>query len=113
MIGERWRIGEDVVLEVSGPRIPCRTFQGWLERSGWMLTFTRATRPGACLRVVEEGHLCAGDGVEVVSRPDHGVTVALALRALTREPDLLPYLLPVEALPEEEREAIRRRLAKG
>src|SRR4051812_28778100 len=30
LIGERWRIGPDVVLEVSCPRIPCATFQGWL-----------------------------------------------------------------------------------
>jgi MOSC domain-containing protein YiiM len=34
LIGERWRIGLDVVLEVSCPRIPCGTFQGWLERDG-------------------------------------------------------------------------------
>ncbi|WP_143320844.1 MOSC domain-containing protein, partial [Cellulomonas iranensis] len=26
LIGERWRVGPDVVLEVTGGRIPCRTF---------------------------------------------------------------------------------------
>ena len=35
LIGERWRVGPDVVLEVSCPRIPCATFQGWLGRPGW------------------------------------------------------------------------------
>jgi MOSC domain-containing protein YiiM len=30
LIGERWRIGTDLILEVSSPRIPCGTFQGWL-----------------------------------------------------------------------------------
>src|ERR1700761_5927932 len=55
LVGERWRIGEDVVLEVSGPRIPCSTFQGWLDRPGWMKEFTRAERPGAYLRVVHPG----------------------------------------------------------
>ena len=34
LIGERWRIGSDVVLEVSSGRIPCRTFQGQWARSG-------------------------------------------------------------------------------
>src|ERR1043165_2745391 len=29
-IGERWRVGGALVLEVSLPRIPCRTFAGWL-----------------------------------------------------------------------------------
>ena len=32
VIGERWRIGPNVVLEVCIPRIPCGTFQGWLAR---------------------------------------------------------------------------------
>ena len=34
VIGERWRIGRNVVLEVCIPRIPCGTFQGWLARAG-------------------------------------------------------------------------------
>src|SRR3954468_5719257 len=28
LIGERWTIGEDVVLEVTSPRVPCSTFRG-------------------------------------------------------------------------------------
>jgi len=28
LIGERWRIGADLILEVSSPRIPCGTFPG-------------------------------------------------------------------------------------
>nr|BFE83045.1 hypothetical protein GCM10020093_056460 [Planobispora longispora] len=55
------------------------------------------------------GDIRAGDPVEVVHRPDHDVTVALAFRALTREPDLLPRLLAADALPEEDRELVRRR----
>lgn len=53
LIGERWRIGPDVVLEVSCPRIPCATFQGWLERGGRIKRFTRAAarRIPACDRV--------------------------------------------------------------
>src|SRR5919197_6026620 len=30
LIGERWRVGRRLLLEVTSPRIPCRTFQGWL-----------------------------------------------------------------------------------
>jgi MOSC domain-containing protein YiiM len=33
LIGEHWRIGPDVILEVSCPRIPCGTFQGWLAQA--------------------------------------------------------------------------------
>lgn len=109
LIGERWRIGPDAVLEVSCARIPCATFQGWLEREGWIKQFTRAARPGAYLRVIEPGEIRAADPVEVVHRPHHDVTVALVFRAMTLEPRLLPRLLAAEALPEEEKELARRR----
>ncbi|MGS2648797.1 MOSC domain-containing protein [Streptosporangium sp. LJ11] len=109
LIGERWRIGPDVVLEVSCPRLPCATFQGWLEREGWTKRFTRAALPGAYLRVIEPGDIRAADPVEIVHRPAHKVTVALTFRAMTSEPDLLPRLLAADALPEEIRDRARRR----
>jgi MOSC domain-containing protein YiiM len=109
LIGERWRIGPDVVLEVSSPRIPCATFQGWLEREGWIQRFTRAALPGAFLRVIEPGEIRAADPVQIVHRPGHDVTVALVFRAMTREPELLARLLAADALPEETRELARRR----
>ncbi|WP_422743406.1 MOSC domain-containing protein [Micromonospora sp. WMMD754] len=110
LIGERWRVGADLVLEVSCPRIPCGTFQGWLGEHGWIKRFTRAARPGAYLRVIEPGSVQAGDPLEVVHRPDHDVTVALTFRAGTLEPELLPRLLVADALAEDTREWIRRRL---
>ena len=111
LIGERWRIGSDVILEVSCARIPCATFQGWLERDGWIKRFTQAARPGAYLRVIEPGDIRAADQVEIVHRPDHDVTVALVFRAMTLEPDLLPRLLVAEALPLEGKELARKRSA--
>ncbi|MDQ1641257.1 MAG: hypothetical protein QOJ90_608, partial [Actinomycetota bacterium] len=37
VIGERWQIGADgLVLEVTAPRIPCRTFQGWMDEPHWV-----------------------------------------------------------------------------
>jgi MOSC domain-containing protein YiiM len=104
LIGERWRLGLDVILEVSCPRIPCATFQGWLERDGWIKRFTQAALPGAYLRVIAPGDIRAGDPVEVVHRPDHDVTVALVFSAMTLEPELLPRLPAADALPEEIRE---------
>jgi len=111
LIGERWRIGPDLILETSCPRIPCGTFQGWLARGGWIKRFTLAARPGPYLRVIEPGEIRAGDRLEVVHRPGHDVTVALSFRALTVEPDLLPRLLVADALPPELKELVRRRIA--
>jgi MOSC domain-containing protein YiiM len=113
-IGERWRVGADAVLEVSSPRIPCVTFEGRLGIPGWLKRFLRAAVPGAYLRVVEPGDVRAGDAVTIVSRPDHDVTVALALRALTLEPELLPRLAPAgEALHAETKEVLRRRTGRA
>ncbi|CAL9275725.1 hypothetical protein SUDANB5_04236 [Streptomyces sp. SudanB5_2050] len=93
LIGERWRIGPGLVLEVTSGRIPCRTFQGHLGEKRWVKRFTEKAAPGAYLRVVEPGEIRAGDPVEIVHRPGHGVTVALQFRAVTTERELLPRLL--------------------
>ncbi|MET9432871.1 MOSC domain-containing protein [Streptomyces sp. NPDC006551] len=93
LVGERWRVG-DVVLEVTGGRIPCRTFAGFLGEKGWVRRFTQSTAgPGALLRVIEPGELMAGAPVSVVHRPDHAVTVSLLYRAATTERALLPSTL--------------------
>lgn len=113
LIGARWRLGNDVVLEVSCPRFPCATFQGWLQREGWIAEFVQAARPGAYLRVIEPGDIRAGDPVEIVHRPEHDVTIALAFRAFTREPELLPRLLAADGLPQASRDLVRRRTRRS
>ena len=90
LIGERWRIGDDVELEVTFPRVPCATFRGWMGIPGWLKTFTVTAIPGTYLRVTAPGAVSAADEIIVSHRPDHGVTVALMFRALTLEPDLIP-----------------------
>ena len=75
IIGERWAIGS-TVLEVAEPRIPCRVFSGFWERPTLIKEFTNAGRPGAYLRIVKEGTLSAGDEIDVVHRPSHGVTIS-------------------------------------
>jgi len=112
LIGEHWRVGPDLLLEVSAPRIPCGTFEGWMAETGWMRTFIETARSGAYLRVLEPGEIRAGDEVVVVHRPNHDVTVALTFRALTLESELLPRLLVAEALPAVDRARIHRRFAR-
>lgn len=112
-IGERWRVGPAVVLEVTCGRIPCRTFQGHLGEKQWVKRFTQRGAPGAYLRVIEPGEIRAGDPVEIVRRPEHDVTVALQFRAVTTERTLLPRLLAAgEALHPESLRAAREYVAK-
>lgn len=92
-VGEIWRVGDQLVLQVTTPRIPCATFRGWVGEPGWAKWFTAVGRPGAYLRVLEPGRVAAGDPVDVIHRPAHDVTVSLVFRATTRERELLPLLL--------------------
>ncbi|MFT4034863.1 MAG: MOSC domain-containing protein [Patulibacter sp.] len=87
VIGERWRIGE-VVLEVCQPRLPCFKLGMHFGDPQLLKRFVRASRPGAYLRIVTEGELGAGDNIDVVDRPAHGVTTALVADALQRDRSL-------------------------
>lgn len=75
VIGERWRIGATVEVEVTGPRIPCSTFGRYLGEDRWVRRFSDAGKVGAYLRVLRTGTVEAGDEIEVLERPAHGVTV--------------------------------------
>jgi MOSC domain-containing protein YiiM len=98
VFGERWRVGP-VVVEVTTPRIPCNTFAGFWDVPDLIKRFTAAGRPGAYLRVVESGRVQAGDPVQVLSRPEHGVTVAELMAARTGDRALLPRIRTVPELP--------------
>ncbi|MET8857110.1 MOSC domain-containing protein [Streptomyces sp. NPDC004579] len=113
LIGERWRIGSGLVLEVTCGRIPCRTFQEHLGERRWVRRFTQRGAPGAYLRVIEPGEIRSGDPVEIVHRPGHDVTVAVQFRAATTERKLLPRLLAAgTALHPESLAAAREYVAK-
>jgi MOSC domain-containing protein YiiM len=75
VVGERWRIGEKVLLEVTYPRTPCGTFERRMRIPGWQDTFRAGGAPGAYFKVLHTGDIRAGDEIRVVERPDHGVTV--------------------------------------
>lgn len=77
VVGERWRVGgpDGPLLEVRQPRIPCATFQRHLDERAWVRRFTEHGAPGAYCAVLEEGAVRAGDRVEIVHVPAHGVTL--------------------------------------
>jgi MOSC domain-containing protein YiiM len=75
LVGERWRAG-GTLLEVSQPRIPCFKLGIRMGSQRFPSRFAAAGRPGAYLRILAEGAVAAGDPVEVVHRPGHGLTVA-------------------------------------
>jgi MOSC domain-containing protein YiiM len=98
-VGERWTIGDPMdgtptlELQVTDPRIPCRTFAGFLAERGWVKRFAADGRPGTYLAVVHPGSVRAGDEIRRSFVPDHDVTIGLLFRATTTQRELLPRLL--------------------
>ncbi|MEO5321564.1 MOSC domain-containing protein [Arthrobacter sp. CC3] len=75
VIGERWKIGLDVEVEVTSPRVPCATFQRRMDEPQWVKRFTAAGRVGTYLRVIKPGTIRAGDHIHRLFVPKHGVTI--------------------------------------
>lgn len=109
-VGERWRIGS-ALLEVSEPRLPCWKLASKMGDAHFINRFAKALRPGAYLRVIEEGELRAGDEIEVVERPDHDVTVRLIAEAVLADQGLAPRLLAAPRLSSQYREWAESRAA--
>jgi len=102
LVGERWRVGT-AILEVTSPRVPCYKLGIAMEDPGFIRAFARALRPGAYLRIVEEGAVGAGDLVAVASKPQHNLTLETMARIYLFERKRLEELL-VPQLPDEWRE---------
>jgi MOSC domain-containing protein YiiM len=78
LVGERWRIGERVEVEVTMPRTPCQTFARWVggdDERGWVRRFSDERRLGPYLRVITPGRVRAGDEITVVHRPEGAPTI--------------------------------------
>ena len=83
-IGEIWRIGDTVEVEVTMPRTPCATFArgvGGSASRGWVKRFSDEGRLGAYLRVRRAGEVWAGDAIEVLSSPADAPTVLEVYRS--------------------------------
>jgi MOSC domain-containing protein YiiM len=96
VLGERWRVGT-ALLEVTAWRIPCANFARFWDVPDLVKRFSAHGATGAYLRVLETGDIGAGDIVDVVFRPDHGITVERGFRITTTEKPTLPELAPALA----------------
>jgi MOSC domain-containing protein YiiM len=93
VLGERWRVGS-ALFEVTAWRIPCANFARFWDVPDLVKRFAAHGATGAYLRVLETGHVGAGDAVEVLERPDHGITVERGFRIAMTEKSRLPELEP-------------------
>ena len=100
-------------------RIPCNDFKDWMGLSGY--DDARAGSSGSPPRA-GPGPTCgssrracsqAGDAIDVVHRPGHGVTSSTMFRALTTERELLPRAARVDGLVAEARATAEKYVARA
>jgi MOSC domain-containing protein YiiM len=111
-IGDRLRIGS-AEFAVTQPRMPCFKLGIRFGREDMVKRFLQSGRNGIYMRVLREGEVEAGDGIEVVSRDQGGVTVAdvVSLYGVDAgNQDLLRRVTELPALPASWRDYFRKRL---
>src|SRR5207247_1678906 len=111
-IGERLRVGSAEFV-VTQPRMPCFKLGIRFDRPDIVRRFLRARRTGFYLSVVREGHVTAGDSVELTAREDDGVTVADIVDLYTagcENEGLLRRAMALAALPQSWKDYFRERL---
>jgi MOSC domain-containing protein YiiM len=96
-VGERWQVGS-AVLRVTEPRIPCFKLGMRMGDAGFVHQFADAARPGTYLAIESEGEVGAGDPIELLSRPDHDVTIGTVERAYHGRRDLRARLVDLPDL---------------
>jgi MOSC domain-containing protein YiiM len=106
IVGEQWEVGS-ALLEVAQPRLPCFKLGIRMNDPRFPKRFQAEGRMGAYFRIVREGDVGAGDAIAIVSRPEHGVTLADMVGAL-QNPAKAERLGRVPGLP-----AFWRRFATG
>lgn len=78
---------DDVLLEVTAPRIPCNTLATRMGDPAFVRQFVRAERPGAYCRVLTPGVLRTGESFNLVPYAGEPVTTVEMFRAWHRRLD--------------------------
>ena len=73
-VGDVYRVGEALV-QVTQPRVPCYKLAIKMRIDGFQNVFLSHNRVGFYLRVLEEGEVGAGDGIERIERAHEGMPV--------------------------------------
>jgi MOSC domain-containing protein YiiM len=113
-IGDVFRVG-GALVEVTQPRVPCYKLALKMGLKGFEKRFLATCRVGFYLRVLEEGEVGAGDGVDRVRIDPERITVREMCHLLYFDPENLEgarKALRIRALSPGWRQSFEQRLAK-
>ncbi|KAM0526389.1 hypothetical protein ACHAPS_003842 [Verticillium nonalfalfae] len=115
-IGDKWAVGDSVVLQVSLPRQPCFKLNHRFQLKNFAPKTFRSSRTGWYYRVLEEGNVKAGDSMTLIERQWPKWTIERVQEFLHRNQEDLAAneeLAAIEAMGEESRGAFQKRVAKA
>lgn len=104
------------VVQVSQPRTPCHKLAAAFGIRDMAVRVQDTGRTGYLVRVIEEGAVAAGDGMRIIDRQSHGVSVAEAGRIVnlaTSDLDAARRLLAIDTLGSAVRRTLAARVGAG
>ena len=112
-IGDRLRIGT-AAFQVTTPRVPCYKLEAKFERDDMIKRFLASRRSGFYLKVLQEGEVNAGSGIEVDGRDSDSIAVSDIAGLYAGDDNVagLRRAAQAAALPESWRETFRKRLQR-
>ncbi|HWL93418.1 MAG TPA: MOSC domain-containing protein [Phycisphaerae bacterium] len=113
-LGDVFRIGSAMV-QISQPRQPCGTLAMRNNSSELPKWINEKAFTGFYLRVLEPGEVSVGDAIELLRRPNRGVTIESLLRAMLDKeapPQRLRKLIQSPELSQAWRETFQKRVAE-
>ncbi|CRK34355.1 hypothetical protein BN1708_006347, partial [Verticillium longisporum] len=115
-IGDKWAVGDSVVLQVSLPRQPCFKLNHRFQLKNFAPKTFRSSRTGWYYRVLKEGNVKAGDSMTLIERKWPKWTIERVQEFLHRNQEDLAAneeLAAIEAMGEESRGAFQKRVARA
>lgn len=111
-IGDTFKIGE-AIIQVSQPRLPCRTLNAVFQSDKMMKSFINTTFSGAYFRVLQEGVVRKNDTVTLVESQEYSLSLATVFSLFTSNKttvSLIQKALSLEYLSERLKKDIKRKL---
>ncbi|KAI0127642.1 pyruvate kinase-like protein [Xylariales sp. AK1849] len=115
-IGDRFRLGLEVIVQVSEPRQPCFKLNHRFEYKKASSAAQDSGRTGWYLRVLKPGYIQEGDAFELIDRINPQWSIAQVLKYMYHDVNNREAWLKLSQLPalgNETVEVFRSRLAKG
>ena len=111
-VGDRWLIGEEVIVEVSQPREPCFKLGARFETQKVVKAFAKSNYPGAYLRIIQPGIINAGDEITIVKNDKERLSIGEVWKCLFHEKDIdgIKRALAHPLLAEDSKETLLKRL---